>query len=89
MSAREGLAVLRQQFGSLERYGAGTGAFLAPLYGCGELPQAFCRVAAVAGAVYVLKQPIKAICQDSQTEACTAVELDTGQHKLSRQHALT
>ncbi len=43
MSAREGLAVLRQQFGSLERYGAGAGAFLAPLYGCGELPQAFCR----------------------------------------------
>ncbi len=33
----------------------------------------------MAGAVYVLKQPIKAICQDSQTEACTAVELDTGQ----------
>ena len=43
MTAREGLAVMRQQFGSLERYGAGAGAFLAPLYGCGELPQAFCR----------------------------------------------
>ena len=43
MSAREGLAAMRQQFGSLERYGAGVGAFLAPLYGCGELPQAFCR----------------------------------------------
>ena len=36
---------MRQQFGSLERYGAGGGAFLTPLYGCGELPQAFCRSA--------------------------------------------
>ena len=44
MSAQEGLVVMRQQFGSLERYGAGAGAFLAPLYGCGELPQAFCRL---------------------------------------------
>ena len=33
----------------------------------------------MAGAVYVLKQPIKAVCQDPQTKACTAVELDTGQ----------
>ena len=33
----------------------------------------------MAGAVYVLKQPIKAICQDPQTEACTAVELDNSQ----------
>ncbi len=29
------------------------GPFLTPLYGCGELPQAFCRSAAVAGAVQV------------------------------------
>ena len=33
----------------------------------------------MAGAVYVLKQPIRAIRQDPQTKACTAVELDTGQ----------
>ena len=43
------------------RYGAGTGALLAPLYGAGELPQAFCRVAAVAGALYVLRRPLAAV----------------------------
>lgn len=43
------------------RYGAGTGALLVPLYGAGELPQAFCRVAAVAGALYVLRRPLAAV----------------------------
>ena len=31
------------------------GPFLVPLYGCGELAQSFCRAAAVAGAVQVLR----------------------------------
>ena len=39
----------------------GTGALLVPLYGAGELPQAFCRVAAVAGALYVLRRPLAAV----------------------------
>jgi RAB protein geranylgeranyltransferase component A len=33
----------------------GTTAFLVPLYGSGELPQAFCRSAAVYGAAYMLR----------------------------------
>jgi RAB protein geranylgeranyltransferase component A len=35
------------------RYENAEGAFLYPLYGQGELPQAFSRLAAVKGALYV------------------------------------
>ncbi|GKY98259.1 hypothetical protein MPSEU_000783600 [Mayamaea pseudoterrestris] len=39
----------------------GTTAFLATLYGSGELPQAFCRSAAVFGATYMLRTAIHSI----------------------------
>ena len=43
MSVKEGLKALRQYLSSVGRYGANSGAFLTPMYGCAELPQAFCR----------------------------------------------
>eukprot|EP00884_Botryococcus_braunii_P015864 jgi/Botrbrau1/2961/Bobra.0026s0029.1 len=60
-SAKEGLAALSRYFESLGRYGAGTGALMVPLYGTAELPQAFCRVAAVAGATYILNCPLHSV----------------------------
>ena len=42
MSVEEGLKALRQYLSSVGRYGANSGAFLTPMYGCAELPQAFC-----------------------------------------------
>lgn len=42
----------------------GETAFIAPLYGVGELPQAFCRMAAVHGAVYVLRRQLKSAVID-------------------------
>ena len=59
------------------RYGVGTGALLAPLYGAGELPQAFCRVAAVAGALYVLRRPLAALLL--RGGRCTGVRACGGQ----------
>jgi RAB protein geranylgeranyltransferase component A len=53
-SVREGMRQLCQHMGSLGRFG--TTAFLVPLYGSGELAQAFCRSAAVYGATYMLRQ---------------------------------
>jgi len=61
VSAREGKAAMAKYIASVGRYGPGTGAFLVPLYGMGEIPQAFCRVAAVGGAVYVLRCPVTEI----------------------------
>jgi RAB protein geranylgeranyltransferase component A len=39
----------------------GTTAFLVPLYGSGEFPQAFCRSAAVHGATYLLRREPKSV----------------------------
>ena len=61
------------------RYGMGTGAFLLPVYGGGELPQAFCRVAAVAGATYVLRQGIRGFVVDEDTGLCSALMTESGQ----------
>jgi RAB protein geranylgeranyltransferase component A len=55
----EGMKQLCQHMHALGRYGAT--AFLAPLYGCGELSQAFCRCAAVYGATYLLRRPALSI----------------------------
>lgn len=60
----------------------GTAAFLVPLYGCGELPQAFCRVAAVAGAVYVLRQPISNVLLDPDSRRCSGITTANGQVRL-------
>ncbi|PAV80038.1 hypothetical protein WR25_04877 isoform C [Diploscapter pachys] len=43
----------------------GNSPFLHPLYGCGELPQCFCRLAAVYGAVYCLGMPIDAFVEEN------------------------
>ena len=61
------------------RYGPDTAAFLVPMYGSGELPQAFCRVAAVAGAVYVLRQTISSVLIDAQTRSCRGITTGSGQ----------
>ncbi len=52
------------------------------MYGGGELPQAFCRVAAVAGAVYVLRQAISAALIDAETRSCRGVVTGSGQVRL-------
>lgn len=65
--------------GDLSRYGPGTGAFLLPVYGGGELPQAFCRVAAVTGALYVLRQGIKEFLVDPGSGLCSALVTSSGQ----------
>lgn len=52
-SAGRGVARLRQYLGAMGRFGATP--FIAPLYGHGELAQAFCRSCAVHGGVYMLR----------------------------------
>ncbi|PRW45613.1 rab s geranylgeranyltransferase component A 2 [Chlorella sorokiniana] len=79
MTAAEGLEQLRLFVQSAGRYGPDTGPFLTPLYGCGELPQAFCRSAAVAGAVQVLRCGIEGLSFDEHTFSCDGVELTGGQ----------
>jgi len=58
-SVKDGMDGLCRHLQSLGRFG-GT-AFLVPLYGSGELPQAFCRSAAVHGGTYLLRRGAKSI----------------------------
>jgi RAB protein geranylgeranyltransferase component A len=55
----QGMATLRKHLQALGKYG--TTAFLVPMYGSGELSQAFCRSAAVFGATYLLRRAPLAI----------------------------
>jgi Rab proteins geranylgeranyltransferase component A len=56
LSTLEGMGRLCDHLKALGRYG--TTAFLTPLYGSGEMPQFFCRSAAVYGATYLLRRNI-------------------------------
>lgn len=59
MTFKEGLERLKIYLTSIGRYG--NTPFLFPMFGCGEIPQCFCRLCAVFGGVYWLGQPIKEI----------------------------
>eukprot|EP00850_Spirogloea_muscicola_P013225 SM000088S23766 [mRNA] locus=s88:514964:518693:- [translate_table: standard] len=78
-SADEGLRRMALYFSSLGRFGQPQSAFLYPLYGQGELPQAFCRIAAVKGATYVLRRPIASLLLDKVTRECRGVRTRAGQ----------
>uniref|UniRef100_A0A1I7UXD1 Rab proteins geranylgeranyltransferase component A n=1 Tax=Caenorhabditis tropicalis TaxID=1561998 RepID=A0A1I7UXD1_9PELO len=43
----------------------GPSPFLFPLYGCGELSQCFCRLAAVFGSLYCLGRPVQALVKEN------------------------
>jgi Rab proteins geranylgeranyltransferase component A len=58
-SIRDGMNSLRQHLQALGRYG--NTPFLIPMYGSGELSQAFCRSAAVFGATYLLRRGAKQV----------------------------
>ena len=51
---------------SLGRFG--NSPFLWPMYGSGELPQAFCRLCAVFGGVYYLDRPVDAFVINSSNQ---------------------
>ena len=59
LSLHDGLTKLNTHVNSLGTFGST--AFIVPLYGTGELAQAYCRKAAVLGATYMLRQQIKSI----------------------------
>ncbi|GKB75284.1 Rab escort protein 1, partial [Tanacetum coccineum] len=59
------------------------GAFLYPLYGQGELPQAFCRRAAVKGCLYVLRMPVTSVLLNEDNGAYKGVKLVSGQEITS------
>lgn len=66
VTCAEGVHNLEKYIASLGKYG--TTAFIAQLYGVSEMPQAFCRLCAVYGGLYVLRRTVTELrTQPTQT----------------------
>ncbi len=64
-TVKQGLNEIKKFLSSVGRFG--DSPFLFSLYGTGELPQCFCRMAAVFGAIYHLNMTIKTFEINSNT----------------------
>ncbi|KAL9554867.1 hypothetical protein MBANPS3_002610 [Mucor bainieri] len=77
-SVKEGLDSTHRFVQSMGRFGKG--AYLCPLYGgASEIAQAFCRVCAVYGGIYILNQPLDRFVVDKETGECTGIVTKEGQ----------
>ncbi|MED6220142.1 hypothetical protein PIB30_041990 [Stylosanthes scabra] len=70
---------------SVGRFPNAPGALIYPIYGEGELPQAFCRRAAVKGCIYVLRMAVTSLLMDKVTGCYKGVRLVSGQDLYSHQ----
>ncbi|CAH8356596.1 unnamed protein product [Eruca vesicaria subsp. sativa] len=84
LKTREGIARLALYITSIGRFSNALGALIYPIYGQGEIPQGFCRRAAVKGCIYVLRMPITALLLDKETGGYKGVRLATGQEIFSQ-----
>ncbi|KAG8373599.1 hypothetical protein BUALT_Bualt11G0041100 [Buddleja alternifolia] len=64
INTKSGINRLALYHSSIGRFPNANGAIIYPIYGQGELPQAFCRCAAVKGCIYVLRMPIVSVLMD-------------------------
>ena len=77
-SIKEGLDNTHTFVRAMGRFGKG--AYLCPLYGgASEIAQAFCRVCAVYGGIYILNQPLDKYVVDKETNTVTGVVTKEGQ----------
>jgi RAB protein geranylgeranyltransferase component A len=81
-STKSGMQRLCAHMRALGRFG--TTAFLVPLYGSGELTQAFCRCAAVYGATYLLRRTPVGIRLQTSTTGSTTVKAQQQEEKCSK-----
>ncbi|KAJ0987142.1 hypothetical protein J5N97_005498 [Dioscorea zingiberensis] len=86
IKTKEGIESIALYSSSIGRFPNAMGAFIYPMYGQGELPQAFCRCAAVKGALYILRMPVVSLLMDEENKLYKGVRLTSGQeifsHKL-------
>ncbi|OEL23204.1 Rab escort protein 1 [Dichanthelium oligosanthes] len=85
IATREGIQTIALYSSSIGRFANAEGAFIYPMYGHGELPQAFCRCAAVKGALYVLRMPVAALLMDEEKKHFVGARLASGQDILCKQ----
>ncbi|XP_055906238.1 rab proteins geranylgeranyltransferase component A [Eupeodes corollae] len=75
----EGVEKMKSYLQSLGRYG--NSPFLFPMYGCGEIPQCFCRLCAVFGGTYCLKRKVNVVSTKED-----AITLQVDGHILDAKH---
>ncbi|CAL0331665.1 unnamed protein product [Lupinus luteus] len=85
LKTKDGIDRLAQYSSSVGRFPNAPGALLYPIYGEGELPQAFCRRAAVKGCIYVLRMTVISVLMDKVTGFYKGVRLASGQNLYSHQ----
>ncbi|XP_057809376.1 rab escort protein 1-like [Salvia miltiorrhiza] len=85
ISTKSGINRLALYHSSIGRFPNANGAIIYPIYGQGELSQAFCRRAAVKGCIYVLRMPVIALLIDKDGRTYQGVRLASGQELSSPQ----
>jgi len=80
VSVKEGIARVKAYMTSIGRYG--DTPFLIPLYGASELPQAYSRMSAVNGGIFVLNRRLNSIVVENST--FTGVLCSVGQFLKSK-----
>ncbi|KAJ7949886.1 Rab proteins geranylgeranyltransferase component [Quillaja saponaria] len=85
LKTKDGIDRLALYISSVGRFPNASGALLYPIYGEGELPQAFCRRAAVKGCLYVLRMTVTSLLIDKDTGHYKGVRLASGQDLYSNQ----
>ncbi|KAI7738379.1 hypothetical protein M8C21_008442 [Ambrosia artemisiifolia] len=83
LKTRDGIDRLALYHSSVGRFPNALGALIYPIYGQGELPQAFCRRAAVKGCLYVLRMPVISVLLNKDTGDYKGVKLGSGQEITS------
>eukprot|EP01104_Vermistella_antarctica_P004231 TRINITY_DN14724_c1_g1_i1.p1 TRINITY_DN14724_c1_g1~~TRINITY_DN14724_c1_g1_i1.p1 ORF type:complete len:458 (-),score=150.88 TRINITY_DN14724_c1_g1_i1:102-1475(-) len=68
--AMESISRLELYNQSLSRYQGAKSPYIYPLYGLGELPQAFARLSAIWGGTYMLHKPIDGIVYNESGQVC-------------------
>eukprot|EP00252_Welwitschia_mirabilis_P023138 TRINITY_DN6473_c0_g1_i1.p1 TRINITY_DN6473_c0_g1~~TRINITY_DN6473_c0_g1_i1.p1 ORF type:complete len:560 (-),score=86.61 TRINITY_DN6473_c0_g1_i1:557-2236(-) len=84
MKTKHGIESLILYFSSLGRFVNASGAFLYPVYGQAELPQVFCRAAAVQGSLYVLRMPVTGVLIDKENGSYKGIQIASGQYLFSQ-----
>ncbi|CAO1391944.1 unnamed protein product [Diamesa hyperborea] len=79
---KDGLEKVKGFLASIGRYG--NTPFLFPMYGCGEIPQCFCRLCAVFGGVYCLGRSVNDVKVEEATETSEQlVTFNCGTQKIT------
>ncbi|KAK4262001.1 hypothetical protein QN277_027618 [Acacia crassicarpa] len=85
LKTKDGIERLALYSSSVGKFPNVLGALIYPIYGEGELPQAFCRRAAVKGCIYVLRMPVIALLIDKVTGLYRGIKVASGQDLYSDQ----